>query len=417
MPVFRARHLATMTTPLIEDGCVVVEGARIVAAGAYRDLKPAKVDHDIDGVLMPGLINAHTHLELTNITRPPAPIAFTDWIIEISQQIRGDKETFASRRADAVRQGIAQCIKFGVTCVGDITQNVDIVRPILREGPIRSVSFGECLGIGERRWRFDELFEKARAGVNDGRCRLGLSPHAPYTVDRDGLFQVRAESALGVPVAMHVAETPDEAAFLFDRSGAFAELYRRLGVDPGPATAFTGSPIRLLADDVAPQRWLLAHVNYCDEDDINSLKEHALAVVWCPRTHAYFGHAPHRWAEMIEWGVTVCVGTDSCASSPDLNVVDDLRLIHSQAPAISPTQLWWMVTTQADEALRWNREAIDDEPLPPPQVGRIEAGTLADLVAFATRSADPLREILETPDMHPSGVWIGGVDVAQATSP
>lgn len=401
-----------MTTPLIEDGCVIVEGDRIVEVGAYRDLKPAKVDHDIDGVLMPGLINAHTHLELTNITRPPAPIAFTDWIIAISQQIRGDKETFAARRADAVRQGIAQCIKFGVTCVGDITQNVDIVRPILREGPIRSVSFGECLGIGERRWRFEELFEKARAGVNDGRCRLGLSPHAPYTVDKDGLFNVRLESALGAPVTMHVGETPEEADFLNDHSGELGRLYQALGTDPGEAMGFRGSPVQFLAEHVAPQRWLLAHVNYCDVGDIDLLRRHELAVVWCPRTHAYFGHQPHRWRELIEWGVTVCIGTDSCASSPDLNLVADLRLLYAQRPQISPSQLWWMVTTQADAALRWSREAIDNEELPPPSVGRLEAGTLADLVTFPTRSGDPLREILETPHMLPAGVWIGGAAVA-----
>ncbi len=398
-----------MTTPLIEDGCVVVEGDRIVSVGAYRDLKPAKVDHDIDGVLMPGLINAHTHLELTNITRPPAPIAFTDWIIQISQQIRGDKETFAARRAEAVRQGIAQCIKFGVTCVGDITQNVDIVRPILREGPIRSVSFGECLGIGERRWRFEELHAKAIDTRHaSALLEVGVSPHAPYTVDQHSYWEVVDDARFGYRVSTHLAETPWEAAFLRDHSGPLRDMYARIGTDPGAPVGFEDGPIAWLATFV-PKHWLLAHMNYCEDYELGFIVDCGASVVWCPRTHAYFGHPPHRWREMIQRGVTVCVGTDSVASSPDLNVVDDLRLLLRSDDSIPTALLWSLVTTRADRALRWRYDDVLEQSQP---IGTLAPGAMADLVSFPTRSGDPLREILETPDMLPAGVWIGGASVA-----
>lgn len=405
-----------MTTPLIEDGCVVVEGERIVEVGAYRDLKPAHIDHDIDGVLMPGLINAHTHLELTNINRPPAPISFVDWILNISQQIRGDKETFAARREAAVRQGIAQCIKFGVTCVGDITQNVDIVRPILREGPIRSVSFGECLGIGERRWRFEELLRAATdQRYNSLRLASSVSPHAPYTVDAQGLEQVRRTGDPTLPLAMHLAETRDEDAFVCDHSGALGEIYTRIGIDPGPAPGVAGGAIwwawehlQFGAGD------LLVHMNYVDDSEMKLLEQVKPTIVWCPRTHRYFGHAPHRWREMRERRIPVLVGTDSCASSPDLNIVDDLRLLHEEEPGIDVESLWRMITINASGFVC---SAFGPGSS---RVGAIAGSTFdehhADFAAFPTRSADPLREILETRDMLPSGVWIGGVDVARATS-
>jgi cytosine/adenosine deaminase-related metal-dependent hydrolase len=373
-----------LSGPVIDDGCVVVQDDRIVLAGAYRDFRPASVDHDIDGVLMPGLINFHTHLELTNIPRPASPGSFVDWILTISPLIRGDKATFVQRRADAVRQGVAQCVKFGVTRVWDITQNVQIVRPVLEESGIRYISFGECLGIGERRPRFDSLLVDAISTEHSPAASIGVSPHAPYTVDGEGLQNVieQAEAA-GLPVMLHLSETPDEAAFLLDHSGPLGEIYRRLNIDPGPAPGFSGGPIAWL-NALGAKSIHAAHVNYCSDADILMLKQMNATVVWCPRTHDYFGHPPHRWKEMCKAGVAVRFGTDSCASSPDLNLVDDLRLVHQQSPDVDPMDLF--------------RRAA----------GMIRPGELADMVAFPTDSKDPLRQILQTPDVLPTHVWVGG---------
>ncbi len=384
MPIFRARHLATLSGPVINDGCVVVNDDRIVSAGAYCDIRPTSVDQDIDGVLMPGLINFHTHLELTNIRRPASSGSFVDWILTISPLIRGDKATFAQRRADAVRQGIAQCIQFGVTRVWDITQNVHIVRPVLEESGIRYISFGECLGIGERRPRFDLLLTDAISTQHSPAASIGVSPHAPYTVDSEGLQNVIEQTkADGLPVMMHLAETPDEAAFLLDHSGPLGEIYRRLDMDPGPAPGFSGGPIAWL-NTMGANSIHAAHVNYCSDADIQMLKQMNVTVVWCPRTHTYFGHPPHRWKEMCKAGVAVRFGTDSCASSPDLNLVDDLRLVLRQWPDVEPMDLF--------------RRAA----------GEIRAGEFADMVAFQTASTDPLTQILQTPDMLPTHVWVGG---------
>jgi cytosine/adenosine deaminase-related metal-dependent hydrolase len=378
-----------MSSPLIDDGCVVVEGDRIVAVGRTSRIKPATIDEEIDGVLMPGLINAHTHLELTNVPRPETPGTFQDWLLTtMASTRRHNPAEFTRDRADAVRQGIAQCLRFGVTCVGDISQNVEIVRPILQEARIRSVSYGECLGIGERVTRCLALLKQAVAGDDKS---IGVSPHAPYTVDESGYALV---ASLLLRTTTHLAETPDELDFIRDRSGPFRALYTRLGIDPGEASSPARSPVEWLCrHDV--DGWLLAHVNYCDDADIDLLAARKLSVVWCPRTHAYFGHPPHRWRDMRARGVRVCVGTDSCASSPDLNLVDDLRLVRRDFPEASVDEIWSLATTLPGTAIE--------------EYCGIYANQLADLVSFPTRTSDPVGEILETASMLPDGVWVGGL--------
>ena len=153
----------------------------------------------------------------------------------------------------------------------------------------------------------------------------------------------------------------------------------------GLIATFEGGPIRFAQSlgllDYEPT--LLAHVNYCDDAEMELLARGRASVVYCPRTHAYFGHPPHRWRAMLARGVNVAVGTDSTASSPDLNLVDDLRLLHRIAPEHPAEDLWRMATSRAAKALGCH------------DVGSLSPGGLADVVAFHAGSDDPLREILE----------------------
>ncbi|HEY0009689.1 MAG TPA: amidohydrolase family protein [Tepidisphaeraceae bacterium] len=393
---FRARHLATMTEPLIDDGCVVVEGDCIVAVGRIEDLRPPKVDHDIDGVLMPGLINAHTHLELTNVPRPASPGTFQDWLLTT---MAASRQSEGYNHSAAVEAGVAQCLRFGVTCVGDIAQQVGLAREVLRDMPIRAVSFGECLGLSEG--RFELLLTKATTcGEATERLQLGVSPHAPYTVHEEGYRRAfEAASECNCPVTTHLAETADEAPFLRDHGGAFAELYHALGIDPGESPRWD-KPIEAFVESLKPRSLplLCAHMNVATPALFRLMGARKMDVVWCPRTHAYFGRGPHPWRAMRAAGMRVCVGTDSCASSPDLNLVDDLRLILEQEPSVAPELLWSMVTIDAAEALGWSGVLI----------GRLEAGAAADFVVFPTTGGNPLREILDSPAMLPSAVWVAG---------
>jgi cytosine/adenosine deaminase-related metal-dependent hydrolase len=159
---------------------------------------------------------------------------------------------------------------------------------------------------------------------------------------------------------------------------------------------FAGGPIRYARHlGLLDYPTLLAHVNYCDDDELQILAQGKSSVVYCPRTHKFFGHPPHRWREMLARGINVAVGTDSCASSPDLNVVDDLRLLHAIAPEVPPMQLWQMATLRAARAIN------------SPNTGSIQSEKQANFTLFPCKTSDPLREILEQ-DIRPSGLWIAG---------
>src|SRR5262249_48887717 len=157
------------------------------------------------------------------------------------------------------------------------------------------------------------------------------------TVDRGSYRQaIELARMKDIPFATHLAENAEEREFLLEHAGMFRQVWEKLGLWDENVVTHRGSPIEF-ADAVGLLQYpksLLAHVNYCDDTEMEMLAEGNASVVYCPRTHAYFGHPPHHWREMLAGGINVAVGTDSCASSPDLNLVDELRLLRKIAPEI-----------------------------------------------------------------------------------
>jgi cytosine/adenosine deaminase-related metal-dependent hydrolase len=147
---------------------------------------------------------------------------------------------------------------------------------------------------------------------------------------------------------------------------------------------------------------VLAHVNHVDDEELAILAGGRASVVYCPRTHAYFGHPPHRFEDMLAAGINVALGTDSAASSPDLNLMDDLRLIHCNYPGVPVETLFEMATIRGARAL----DMAD-------RIGSIEPGKSADFCVFKVKTGEPLRELMET-DVLPDQVWIGGQQVYAA---
>jgi cytosine/adenosine deaminase-related metal-dependent hydrolase len=347
-----------------------------------------------DAVILPGLVNAHTHLELSGCAAGEAPASFTDWIGSMPARI-GPARDFGRH----ARDGAGQSIGFGVTCVGDISQQSEITRAVLRDGTLRVVSFGEVLGIGATRWKVDELTARATDLSSASEwLTVGLSPHAPYSLGwPDYQKAVGAARMARLPIATHLAELPDERMFLEKHSGELREFLDRMGIWQEDVETFRGGPIEMArAAGLLDERALLAHVNYCDDDEIEMLARGKASVVYCPRTHRYFGHPAHRWREMLGRGINVAVGTDSCASSPNLNLVDDLRLMHEIAPEAAVETLWEMGTIRGARAVQMEGN-----------VGSLIVGKFADMVVFPAKAEEPLREILEN-DVRPMAVWIGG---------
>lgn len=399
--VLRAKFVAPMSSPLIDDGAVEFDAGRIVSVDRYDRTRFAGRDvTDLgDVVLLPGLVNAHTHLELSHARQGERPHSFGEWLLRIvSRRVSLSPDELRASVAAATAAGVGECLRFGVTTVGDITRDASLTRPTLAKSPLNVVSFGEVQALAQRR----SLLEERVAATIDPtfaneHLSIGISPHAPYTVEPEAYRRcVAAARERSMPICTHLAESPEEAQFLANHTGPLRELWEQLGAWDDAVPRWSGSPVELARAvgllDVAP---LLAHVNYASEGDLDLLAASDASVVCCPRTHAYFGHAPHRWRDMIARGINVCIGTDSRASSPDLNLVDDLRLVHQHSPEVPVETLWEMVTTRASRAL--HRQ----------DVGAIAAGMRADLVAFEIRGSDPLREILESSAV-PRAVFIAG---------
>jgi cytosine/adenosine deaminase-related metal-dependent hydrolase len=411
--VLRSRFVAPIDQPLIEDGAVVISGKTIVRVGRAKDILAPYRDAEIldlgSSLLLPGLVNAHAHLELSNCSAGDDPGgSFTDWILSVRTRMKLNESNPAETIVPATRAGIAQCLRFGVTCIGDISNFIGLTRPLLRESPLRAVSYGEVLGLAKLRSKMEEkLIAAKNPQFASERLTVGVTPHAPYTVDLDGYRAcLTAAKAGGLPLATHLAETPDEAEFLTRHTGPFREVWDRLELWQEPVPTYQDSPVRF-ADAIGLLDYptLLAHVNYCSDAELDLLANGKASVVYCPRTHRYFGHQPHRWREMLERGINVAIGTDSCASSPDLNLLDDLRLLHEIAPDFPCESLWQMATLHGARALGLDRS-----------IGTIAPGKSADLVAFHALGDQPLREILET-KIGPEHVWIEGKLIAKDQLP
>jgi len=402
--ILSAAWIAPMDQPILRDASVAIADGKILDVGPTKEIRhrfPQGVTQELgDVVVLPGLINAHAHLELSDLRQGDSPSSFVGWIMDLMGQTAragGDVQKFA---ADAARAGAEQSLRFGVTAVGDISKQCTATRPVLRDGPLRVVSYGEIQAMAQRRALLEERFAAAAdVSQESATMRVGLTPHAPYTVETEGYARcLNFARQHDRPIATHLAETPDETIFLETQTGAFRYLWEA-GVNAWDehVPKYVGGPIRFARDiDLLSYPTLLAHVNYCDDDELTILAEGKASVVYCPRTHAYFGHPPHRWRDMLARGINVAVGTDSRASSPDLNLVDDLRLLRKLSPETPAEKLWQMATINAARAINQADH-----------IGTITSGKFADFVAFTATGEDPLESLLTHAHL-PVRVWIGG---------
>lgn len=400
--LIRAAFVAPMDGPLIRNGAVLIHSGRITAVGDYPTLRhhTAQIHDAGNAILLPGLINAHTHLELSDCTPGERPTnGLEGWLQRMLARTRLDPDELEDRSIQGVRHGIAQCLRFGVTTVGDISRQCHVTRPILQASPLRAVSFGEVMAMAQRRaWLESRLELAADTQFATDRLRIGISPHSPYSIEPEGFRRCLESARQGnLPLATHLAETRSEWEFLAHHSGPLKQLWDSWLTWDDLVPRYPLGPIHLAHDlGLLSYPTLLAHVNYCDDEELSLLAAGQASVVYCPRTHDYFNHPPHRFRDMLNAGVNVALGTDSCASSPDLNLLDDLRLLHQQYPDLDVHLLWKMATLNAAKALCWQTG-----------IGSLTPGKHADLVAFPISANDPLRELLETPIL-PSALWLAG---------
>ncbi|HOB72912.1 MAG TPA: amidohydrolase family protein [Phycisphaerae bacterium] len=390
--VYRARWIIPVAGPPIENGRLeVVDGC---IASVQRASGPGGDALDLgDVAVLPGLVNAHTHLQLTFCRgRVPYRGSFTQWIRDLAsparQDLPGSPET-------AIEAGLRESLQAGVVAVADIGHG-RAAAECWRRAPLAVIGFHEVLGIGPRARQDHErsfeaaarVCEKASSTPAPPTFGIGLSPHAPYSTDPAVYRQAIAFCRrTGRPICTHLAETSEEWQFLADATGPFRELLEEWGLwdgsfeSPGCSPVSYAHRLGLLAC-----RPLLAHVNYASDEDLDLLAGSGASVAYCPRTHRFFEHQPHRYAEMLRRGINVCIGTDSLASNETLSVLDELRFLRREDRHLSDEQLLTMATLAGAKAL-----GLED------RIGSLSPGKRADFVVVpldnpATR--EPLADVL-----------------------
>ena len=388
MPTVTARWLFPVAGPPLEGGHLTFVGERITAVEPLGR-RAADIDFG-NAAILPGLVNAHTHLDLTGMRglAPPSP----DFIAWLRQVIAHRRARTPDEVVADVRVGLAECLASGTTLVGDISADGGSWS-MLADTPLRAVVFRELIGLpkdrAERAWQSAQRW--LGACPPRPNCRPGLSPHAPYSAR---VSLIKAVASSGLPVAVHLAESLAERELLEEHAGPFVPFLQEFGAwDPVGLAKSPEHVLRLAASD-APT--LFIHGNYLAA---SAAVPTTASVVYCPRTHAAFGHSPHSFHDMRGRNIRVALGTDSLASNPDLSILSEMRFLHVEYPELRSELLLQLATVNGAEALGWADSC-----------GSLEEGKSADFIVLPLperEAVDPHELWLEV-DREPAQVWIRG---------
>ena len=299
---------------------------------------PAYTSSQHISVLLPAAVNAHTHLELSQLTAPldvPSR-SMSDWVAALV--------TFRRSAEYSAEQGIQQALQRPEFAESTIAV-ADIVPPC-------GDTVAGSLPSSVRHLPFTELIAWRRELVPHTLPHsFGLSPHAPHTV-----CPALLEKAIDqqIPIAMHLAETLEELQLLRHHTGSLLEMMRRADADYDPKSVLLGKrPMDYLQLLSTAPNVLIIHGNYLDDEELRFLAAHreTMSVVYCPRSHAYFRHSAYPLQKMLDYGVRVLLGTDSLASAPDLSLVAEMRFVLKQHPTVLPEVVYRMGTWDGASAL------------------------------------------------------------------
>ena len=400
--IVRVRTVVTMDGPPIENGAVAVSGNGIVDVGRFDEIETRNAGSTVDlgeQVLLPGLINAHCHLDYTCLRgKIPPQKSFTDWI----QAINAEKANLSRKDYVAsINEGFAEAKRFGTTTIANLTAFPELISQI--QPPIRTCWFAELIDIRARE-RANELVDSAIESLRRARppgAPWGLAPHALFTASKD-LCRRCEEIArdTGALLTTHLAESREEIEMFRHASGRLYEFLNSIGRpmdDCGSKTPLelfldlfgsSGSPNRPRAIEVNRPYlfWIIAHLNELTEKDFELLEisNPKFHVVHCPRSHNYFGHSPLAFDRLRSLGFNVCLGTDSLASNESLSLFAEMRAFQKEFPSVSAEEIFQMVTVNPARALRYENA-----------LGQIRPGFGADLIAVpCSTSTDIFEQIL-----------------------
>ena len=394
--IYSAKYLYTGDAPPIVGGALLDVNGKVAAVGTLAELKKAypgtAVTEYADAVLLPLLINAHTHLELTDFPdwaiqsgETEEPEDFVDWILRLIRVKRSLKKKHYNQ---SIANGIEQSIASGTGAVGDIMSQ-HAIRKAYKNSPLRGVLFLETLGrdpgiISRVRQELREILCETKIG----KLTLGISPHSPYTISADYLEEIYVKcQKKKLPCTTHLAESSAEVDFIESSAGDLAKkLYPYIGWEyliPAPAscrpTEYLQQHQGLFAGN------LLVHGVQLDTTEIESLANNGMSLVLCPRSNARLkvGKAPIK--ELRAAGVNLSLGTDSLASNESLSIWDEMAFAHQWFDgAVDAPTLLQMATLQGAQALGLETK-----------MGTLEPGKLSSFQVLRPESVVGESELLD----------------------
>ncbi|HXE41860.1 MAG TPA: amidohydrolase family protein, partial [Candidatus Baltobacteraceae bacterium] len=362
-------------------------------------------------ILMPGLVNAHCHLDYTDMAgQLSRPKTFLDWI---PQMLAAKAAWSYTDYAKSWLNGAKMLLQTGTTTVADIEAVPELLPEMWDATPLRIVSFLEMTSVRSKREPRDILVEAIGKidSLSHSRCRAGLSPHAPYSTSPE-LLQLSAEIAREKKIRLttHVAESEQEFEMFVYARGKMFDWLKKNGRDNSDCGL--GSPVgQLERAGLLGENLLAIHANYLADDDFELLAKRNVSVVHCPHSHDYFKHEKFPLERLLVSGVNVCLGTDSLATvvksrkqKPSLNLFEEMRTLSRAYPNLSSQNILQIATTNGARALGMTGK-----------VGELSENTFADLIAipFNGKIADIYDSVLH----HPSTISASMVDGQWAIAP
>ncbi|NNE66887.1 MAG: amidohydrolase family protein [Pyrinomonadaceae bacterium] len=401
MPILRADHVVPVASPPINDGAVVVANDSILAVGPFEEISeshPSETVINHSGcAIIPGLVNCHMHLELTGFRgrMDRYDRDFGKWLIEITR-LRKDHSDSATIK-DFALLGACEAAASGVTCVGDIGRLGFAGAEALESVGLRGIVFQET-EFSPSNSTAETDFELLRSKFEDLACkgsdliRIGLSPHAPFTVSRE-LFERITEYSLdnSIPLSIHAAESQAESELMSSGKGMFAEMFMDESV--GWEIPYQSTIAYFEEIGVLEAKPLLAHVINVNDEEIGFIAKRGATVAHCPRSNSKFGHGVAPLGKFVDAGITVGVGSDSMASNNVCDMLSEvgfaglLARTTSADGFLSAEELLHIATLGGAAAL-----GLED------RIGSLEPGKQADLAIIKTNGVgqSPVSDICST---------------------
>jgi cytosine/adenosine deaminase-related metal-dependent hydrolase len=355
----------------VNHGAVVFGRGIIIAAGAAKNILKNHPGHRVfrveNAVLMPGLINVHTHLELPPLLDVVRAGTFPDWVLNL---IQVKKALDTKEYAIAAKQNVRSIMRSGTTTIGEICTH-GVSPAVLKQSGLRATIYQELISMDPSSPIAHLPSPVVRPSTN--LIRTGLSPHAPHTVSDTVLFQIKKLSLRKhLRLCMHVAESKDEIRLLQRKKNRFEKLYRAVGWNTAWAPS-ADSPFEylhtfgLLNDD-----FLAVHAVQATDNDIRLIKRSGVPVAHCPRSNRETGVGKMPLKRFLDAGVVVGLGTDSLASSPSLNLWDEMRFAYRihRSDGVTVKNIFTLATAGGARALGMAN-----------MIGSIKPGKRADIIA------------------------------------